>query len=125
MTGLAFGIIKWADKHGLLPKSLLDASPFHTSLVVSNLASIRTNHIYHHCYDFGTSSIVVTMGNTIEVPRSSSAGIQFDKCIPLGVVMDERICSGSYFAQVFKRMEAYLANPELLESPPQAVVMDV
>jgi hypothetical protein len=38
--------------------------------------------------------------------------------------MDERICSGSYFARVFRRMSQYLENPELLEVPPKTVVED-
>ena len=41
---------KFMDKYGLLPRSIIEASPFHTTFVVSNLASIRTNHIYHHIY---------------------------------------------------------------------------
>lgn len=115
------GIFKWMDKHGLLPKSIIKASPFHTSLVISNLASIRTNHIYHHCYEFGTTSIIITMGNTREVPKRRGGEIYFEKCMPLGVVMDERICSGSYFAIAFRRFKGYLADPSLLEGPPEVL----
>jgi len=112
-------LFKFLDKHGLLPKSIIDASPFHCSLVISNLASIRTNHIYHHCYNFGTTSVLITMGNLREVPMKGLEGIKHVRCIPLGVVMDERICSGSYFAAAFQRMKQYLSNPTLLESPPE------
>lgn len=121
---IAVSVLKWADKHNLLPKSIIDASPFHTSLVFTNLASIRTNHIYHHCYDFGTTSIVMAAGNSREVPRRHSGEIIFEKCMPLGVVMDERICSGSYFAMAFRRMKQYLQDPSLLEGAPAAVLAD-
>lgn len=121
---VAVSILKWGDKHNLLPKSIIDASPFHTSLVFTNLASIRTNHIYHHCYDFGTTSIVMAAGNSREVPRRHSGEIIFEKCMPLGVVMDERICSGSYFAMAFRRMKQYLQDPSLLEGAPAAVLAD-
>ena len=47
------------DKHGLLPRKIIDLSPFHTSLFITNLASIKTSHIYHHCYEFGTTSVFV------------------------------------------------------------------
>ena len=60
---IAIGALRWADRHNLLPKALIKASPFHASLLISNLASIRTNHIYHHIYEFGTTSIAITMGN--------------------------------------------------------------
>ncbi len=118
------GVCKFLDKHGLLPKKIIDASPFHNSLVISNLASIRTNHIYHHIYEFGTTSIIMTMGNSREVPKRKNGEIVFEKCMPLGVVMDERICSGSYYAIAFRRMKQYLANPELLEQPPKVINPD-
>ena len=111
-------VLRFMDRHGLLPKSIIHASPFHASLLISNLASIRTNHIYHHVYDFGTTSVAITMGNMRDIPRRKQGEIVLDRCIPLGVVMDERICSGHTFAQAFSRMKTYLANPELLEGPP-------
>ncbi len=83
------------DRHGLLPKSLIKASPFHTSMTISNLASIRTNHILHHVYEFGTTSILITLGNMREVPVRKGEEIVFERSLPMGVVMDERICSGA------------------------------
>lgn len=121
-VGVAF--LKMLDKVGLLPKSIIDISPFHNSLVISNLISIRTNHIYHHIYEFGTTGIIVTMGNLREVPKRKGDEVVFEKCMPLGVVMDERLCSGYYFARAFRTMQKYLKNPELLEVPPEEIVKD-
>lgn len=90
----------------------------------TNLASIRTNHIYHHCYDFGTTSIVMAAGNSREVPKRRGGEIVFEKCMPLGVVMDERICSGSYFAMAFRRIKQFLQDPSLLETPPTTILPD-
>lgn len=112
---------KFLDKHGLLPKSIIDMSPFHNSLVISNLISIRTNHIYHHCYEFGTTGLIITMGNLREVPVRKGGEVVFERCMPLGVVMDERICSGEYFALAFRKMNKYLKNPVLLEQPPEII----
>lgn len=118
LVPFAVGFIKWCDKHGLLPKAILNMSPFHMSLGLTNLASIRTNHIYHHCYEFGTTSVFFAMGNTREVPKRKGGEIYFEKCMPIGVVMDERIASGSYFAMAFRKMSTYLRDPRLLETPP-------
>jgi hypothetical protein len=115
LMSAAIGLVKFLDRHGLLPYSLIKVSPFHASLLISNLASIRTNHIYHHVYDFGTTSIAITIGNMREVPRRSKGVIVHDRCLPLGVVMDERICSGHYLARAFARMKELLRNPALLE----------
>ena len=119
MNGLlsfACGLLRWADNHNLLPKAIIDISPFHASLLISNLASIRTNHIYHHVYEFGTTSVGITMGNMREIPHTVKGEITLEKCIPLGVVMDERICSGHYFAQVFSYIKELLSDPSLMEA---------
>ena len=118
------GLFKLLDKFGLLPKKIIDVSPFHNSLVISNLISIRTNHIYHHCYEFGTTSVFITMGNLREVPKRKGGEVVFERSLPLGVVMDERICSGVYFATAFRKLKKYLKNPELLEQPPEIIIED-
>lgn len=122
---MAVSILKWMDWHNLLPKAIIDASPMHNTMVFTNLASIRTNHIYHHAYDFGTTSLVMAAGNTREVPRRLRTGeIVHEKCLPLGLVMDERIASGYYFATAFRRFKEYMKNPALLEEPPEKILED-
>lgn len=118
ILSFAVNTLMWLDRRGWLPKSIIDASPFHTSLSISNLASIRTNHVYHHTYEFGTTSLFVTMGNTRIVPMKKKGQIVDTPCLPLGIVMDERICPGSYFGQAFRRLNSLLATPELLETWP-------
>jgi hypothetical protein len=124
LANFGVGLFRFLDNHGMLPKSVIDASPFHESLLLSNLASIRTNHIYHHVYEFGTTSISVTMGTPRVVPKLKRDEVVFERTLPLGVVMDERICSGSYFAAVFKRLSSYIKDPSLLEQPPEKVIKD-
>lgn len=113
------GLFKLLDRYGLLPKFITDLSPFHASMTLTNLASIRTNHIYHHIYNFGTTSVFIAMGKNREVAKKKNGEIVFEKCMPLGVVMDERICSGIYFAAAFRKFSHYLENPELLEQKPK------
>ncbi len=121
LMNVLMALLRFASSRGLLPKSVTDASPFHTSVLISNLASIRCNHIYHHIYEFGTTSVAVTMGNLREVPKRKRDGsIDLERCIPLGVVMDERIESGYYFTTAFSYCKRLLANPQLLEMPEEA-----
>ena len=72
LMSIFLALVRFMDRHGLLPMALVKASPFHASLLISNLASIRTNHIYHHIYDFGSTSLTITMGNMHEIPRRST-----------------------------------------------------
>ena len=122
---LGVNVFKWLDKHGLLPKSIIDASPFHCTATVTNLASIRTNHIYHHVYNFGTTTLIMAMGNAREVPTRKHGEIEFVRCMPVGVVMDERICNGSQYAMAFRRFSYYLKNPALLDVPSETVADDL
>lgn len=115
LLGFACGLLRWADLHNLLPKSIIEVSPFHASVLISNLASIRTNHIYHHVYEFGTTSVGITMGNMREIPHTVKGEIVLERCIPLGIVMDERICSGHYFARAFSYIKELLTDPHLME----------
>ena len=102
------------DNLGILPKAIVELSPFHTSLFITNLASIRTSYIHHHCYDFGTTSVFICMGKP--VPDFMSGNYD-KKIMPLGVVMDERICSGYEFAMFNSDFRRFLKNPESLETP--------
>ena len=102
------------DKLGLLPRKIIDLSPFHTSMFITNLASIKTSYIHHHCYEFGTTSVFVCMGKP--VPDYMSGNLN-KKIMPLGVVMDERICTGIEYARFSSAFARYLKNPELLETP--------
>ena len=125
LVGFAVAVIKLMDKLGILPKAIINASPFHVSMVITNLASIRTNHIYHHVYNFGTTGMVVAMGNMREMPKRGKNGeVELVRCMPLGVVMDERICSGSYYAAAFNKMRKYFADPTGLEGEPKVVIRE-
>lgn len=118
LLDIAGWLLRFLDRHGWLPRALVDASPFHASLLITNLASIRTNHIYHHVYNFGTTSVSIAMGNLREVPKRGRDGsVELVRCMPLGVVMDERIASGHYCALAFARLKDLLLHPERLEQP--------
>ena len=108
------GLAYFLDRHGLLPRKVIDLSPFHTSLVITNLASINTSYIFHHCYEFGTTSVFVCMGKPVPDPHAPAGSRK--KRMPLGVVMDERIATGIEYSRFFAAFERYLKKPELLET---------
>ncbi len=112
------------DKWFGLPRAITSLSPFHNSLTFTNLASIRTNHIYHHVYNFGTTSMLIAMGNLVDIPKNEKGQVVLEKCVPLGIVMDERIATGGYYAEAFADMEKYLKNPALLETEPETLDVD-
>ena len=125
LARVGVNLIRWMDWHGLLPKAVINASPFHCTMTITNLASIGTNYIFHHVYNFGTTSMLMAMGNTREDPVKRHGEIVFDKVIPIGLVMDERIADGAQFALACKKLQSILQNPEVLEQPPAEVKEDI
>lgn len=113
------------DRYGLLPKIIHDASPFHTSLFFTNMASIGMPAVKHHIYNFGTTSVFLSIG-TIErtLTLDSEGKVQRKRLLPMGVVADERVCAGMIYSQMVSKVTHYLSNPELLEVPPEQVMFD-
>ena len=111
---LVFWLAYHLDQHNLLPGKIIELSPFHTSLFITNLASINTNYIFHHCYEFGTTSVFVCMGKPVPDPMAPEGSRK--KRMPLGVVMDERIATGIEYSRFFAAFSRYLKTPEVLET---------
>ena len=124
LVGAAVSVLKFIDKYFTLPFSIINASPFHTSLFITNLASIRTNAIYHHLYEFGTTGIFISMGQPERRIEKNGETVEEKKIMPLGIVTDERIANGHYYGRCFRELNRYYKNPELLEVPPEQVVRD-
>ena len=121
----AIGGIKLLDKYFTIPFSLVDVSPFHTSLFVTNLASIRTDTIMHHLYEFGTTGVFISMGKPIKKTYLDDEGNAYEKKImELGIMTDERIANGHYLGRCFRELDKYLKNPEILEEKPKEIKWD-
>lgn len=124
LVGVVVSGLKWWDKHFSLPFTVIDGSPFHTSLFITNLASIRLNAVYHHVYDFGTTGIFIAMGQPEKKLFKIGEVVEERKVIPVKVTTDERIESGYYFARCFKEFKKYLNTPEILENKPETIIKD-
>jgi hypothetical protein len=119
-------LVRVLDYLGILPKAIHSASPFHTSAFVTDLGSLGIKPIYHHLYDFGTTSIFVAFGNKERHREVNGEGHPVErKFISIKVVNDERICDGHYYASAFKLLSSLLKDPSPLALPPEAVVEDV
>ena len=101
------GFLKWLDKHGWLPKSLMDDNIYYSTAILSNLGTFKTNGIYHNLTNFGTSSMLITFGEIKEVSKGKWM-------MNFGATLDERIADGFYFCKALKLIEYMCANPELL-----------
>ncbi|MBR6556028.1 MAG: 2-oxo acid dehydrogenase subunit E2 [Clostridia bacterium] len=126
LAGFLVGCLKLLDRYGLLPRAVINASPFHTSMFITNMASIKMNSIYHHCYNFGTTGVFISMGTKVKKESiRHDGGRVVRQIMPLKIATDERICSGAAYAHHFYNFQKYLANPAVLETPPETVNKDL
>ncbi|HPE15166.1 MAG TPA: 2-oxo acid dehydrogenase subunit E2 [Bacilli bacterium] len=116
MRKLVVKVIICMDKHDWLPQSIIDSLLYYSTIIVSNLGSIGCNAIYHNITDFGTNSILFTIGKIKKENYLDDDGkLQQRYLCDFGVNMDERIADGFYFAKSLQLFEDFLQNPEILE----------
>ena len=114
------------DRYGLLPKALLDGLPFHTSMFITNNASIGLHHVNHHIYNFGTLPVFISFGAKRHAYELDRHGNMVDrKYVDCKFVMDERTVDGHYYAQFLQAFRYICQHPEIVETPPSKVVEDV
>lgn len=113
----AVGFLRFLDGRGMLPKALINVSPFHTSCYVTYLKSIKCDAIFHHIYNFGTTGIFVAIGKEKYEPVCEFEELKVGKVMNLGITMDERFCDGFYFAKSLRIWNDMFHNLHELEKP--------
>ena len=115
-------LIRGLDRYGLLPGTVLDELPFHTSMFITNNASIGLHSVYHHIYNFGNTTMFLGLGTPERGYTVDAKGNPKRWCtLPVGITVDERVCGGSTFAKLFTVMKRCLKHPEMLDVPPEKV----
>ena len=110
------GLLKWCDKKGILPASLVEDNLYYSSMIVSNLGSIKCGAIYHNITNFGICSGLMTMGEIKKKEIINEDGKkEIRSFCEFGINLDERIADGYYFSKSLKMIEYLLDNPKLLE----------
>ena len=115
---LVIRIIRWLDFWGINPKALTDGDTNYSTVLLTNLGSIKGPAVYHHLNDYGTNSIVVAIGTLhkeeVVMPDGSK---EIRDIIDIGATLDERIADGFYFSRSLQLIKHVFAHPELLDKP--------
>ncbi len=125
IKSLFVDLMRNLDKVGLMPRLIRDASPFHSSMFITDLGSCGIGPIHHHLYEFGTCSVFVAMGKKeTKYEVDAHGNVVTKRYIGMKVVADERICDGFYYASAMKMMARLIKHPERLLYPPDGIVAD-
>lgn len=105
---LIFFIVRRLEYHGIVPESLKKGDPNYSTCLLSNLGSIKSASCYHHLSNYGTCSMMVTIG------KMETNHLTGKDTLPMTFTIDERIADGFYFAKSLRIVKYILANPETL-----------
>ncbi len=112
------GLLKWMDQKGILPSFLVKDNLYYSSILLSNLGSIKCGAIHHNIANFGTCSSLATIGEIKdEIVLNEKGKEEIKKLCEFGINLDERIADGYYMAKSVKLLQHIFDNPELLELP--------
>jgi pyruvate/2-oxoglutarate dehydrogenase complex dihydrolipoamide acyltransferase (E2) component len=110
--------LRFLDFHGWVPAAISDGDTNYSTVLLSNLGSIKCNATYHHLNNYGTNSIIITIGEIHKAQIINADGqAEIRDIASLGVTLDERIADGFYFAKSVTLLKAILADPKSLEAP--------
>lgn len=119
-------LIKVLDYFGLLPKFLLEISPFHASVYFTSMGSLGIEPVYHHLYNLGNMPIFCAFGcKRKEMQVQEDGSVIQRKYVDVKLNVDERIVDGFYYAGFFKHFKRIMAHPENLDIAPTEIVNDI
>lgn len=118
-------LVKVLDYFGMVPKFLLELSPFHGSIYFTSMGSLGIKPVYHHLYDFGTVPAFCAFGRKRRVEEIKNGEVVERKYVDLRFNLDERICDGFYYASLIKYFLRLLTHPEVLDRPPESIEQDI
>ena len=112
---IAIRILFLLDYYGRVPQSLIKADPNYSTVLISNLGSIKLNANYHHLSNWGTCSLFLVIGEKHMAPIFQPDGsYEMHEVVNLSITLDERIADGYYYAKSIQIFKHLLQHPELL-----------
>ncbi len=110
-----FWVLSRLEYHGIMPKGLTGGDPNYSTVLLSNLGSIGCGAPYHHLSNYGTCSIMVTLGMMHKAAVREDDGVErLHDVVDATFTIDERIADGFYFAKSLRIVHYLLQNPEKL-----------
>lgn len=119
-------LLKFMDYFGILPRIILELSPFHGSIFFTSMGSLGIPAVYHHLYNFGNLPIFLAFGRKYRVNELDDNGsVVSRKYMDYTFNVDERIVDGFYYATSIKYFHKLLLHPERLDDPNMEINPDI
>ena len=104
---ILFFVISRLEYHGIVPEALTKGDPNYSTCLLANLGYIGAGAPYHHLSNYGTCSMMSTIGTYYKKDDRT--------LLPITFILDERIADGFYFAKSLKYTRYILDHPKLID----------
>ena len=119
-------LLKLLDYFGLVPRFLLDVSPFHATVYFTSMGSLGINAVYHHLYNFGNVPMFMAFGKKYRATEQDENGeLVTKRYMDYTFNVDERTVDGFYYASSIKHFHKLLLHPERLDDPEMEINHDI
>ena len=123
---LVTAVLRIMDWFDWLPRSWLDESPFHGSLLVVDMGSLGTMPVEAAIPEFGDIPCAVSFGAKRKVLEPTEDGRCTERrYVDYRFTCDGRIADSYYYASALKCLKYFMKNPAHLELPPETIEDDI
>lgn len=120
VTRFVFRMIAWLDWRNLLPAALMDGSPFHGTVCLTNVGSVGVEAPMHHLFDLGTCGLFASLGIVRrEWKPDINGSLRQRYVVKVIYSYDDRICDGIYGGRTMLLIKKLTENPEELMDEPR------
>ncbi|MBQ8669683.1 MAG: hypothetical protein IJ508_00360, partial [Oscillospiraceae bacterium] len=99
-------VARFLDRRGWMPRSVIAGDPYQSSVVITNLGSIKLHAGYHHLTNWGTCSVFCVIGEAKKRPFHDEDGqVHMRDSLDIGLTIDERLADGYYYSKTIRLLK--------------------
>ncbi len=100
------------DYYNLLPFWFYKEDGLFTSLIITNLGSLKMKPGFHHLYEWGNCPIFAMVGKVKDEVIAKDGKVEIERVLPIRISFDERIEGGMVAKFGLQKFIDVLENPE-------------
>ena len=110
--GPIYKLAAFLDRYNLLPFWFYKEDGLFTSLIITNLGSLKMKPGFHHLYEWGNCPIFAMVGKIQDEVTSKEGKVEIERVLPIRISFDERIEGGLVAKFGLQKFIDVLENPE-------------
>ena len=124
LVRMVTAVARFLDHFDWLPRTWLDASPFHGSVTVVDFGSLGMVPAALPISDFGNIPCALSFGAKRKARELDGSEPVERHYVDYCLTCDERIADSYYYASALKCLKYFMKNPVHLELPPESIEDD-